>query len=78
MHPVKRMHFIAVSGNERISADIVDGDFRERIDGKDDNFKHSIQRNQTEDGFQRPGKVAFVKNIINIRRHTSMISMLAK
>ena len=49
VHPVQRLHLIAVFRNQRVVTDIVHGDLAERIDGENHHFKRRIQEGCAKD-----------------------------
>ena len=59
MHPVKRPHLVAVSGDNGISWNISDGNLRDGIDGKNDNLKDSVRKTDTGNNFQVLCKIIF-------------------
>ena len=61
MHPVQGLHLIAVFCNKRISRNIVNCYFTERIHCKDRYLKQRVQRNQPKRHLSLPGKLPFRK-----------------
>ena len=61
MHSVQWMHLIAIFGNERFPPHIADGDFRKRVNGKNNYFKCCVPENQFQNLFYRLCKCTFCK-----------------